>query len=512
MRRVGSTIRISAEPKGDRGRCPRCDGESARVHSRYRRQLADTAIGGHPVMIDLRVRRFFCDTIDCTAKTFAEQVPGLTKSRSRRTPVLGAMVTAIGLAVAGRAGARLATRLGVTVGRDTLLRAVRAMSDPKVGEVSILGIDDFAIRRGHVYGTLVLDMVTSRPIDLLADRTTDTVADWLKEHPGAEVVCRDRAGAYAEGIRVGAPDAVQVADRWHLWHNLADAVEKTVTRHRADLRLPVEEAEDVDVVTAGIDEYARPASEPIDGRLVTRTRERHAAVRQLASQGMSISAIGRKLSLDRRTVRRFARATEVEELLTKAESRASLLDEFKPHLHERFNAGCTDAARLTREIALLGYRGSDKTVRRYLQPLRSARDPLPSGPTAPSVRQATGWLTRHPDRLTDDERTALEALLERSPALATTRDLVHDFAEIMVERRGRDLGAWMTAVDANGDRALRSFVTGLRRDLDAVTAGLTLPYSSGPVEGHINRIKMLKRQMYGRANLDLLRKRVIHTV
>ncbi|MGV9868044.1 ISL3 family transposase [Rhodococcus koreensis] len=139
----------------------------------------------------------------------------------------------------------------------------------------------------------------------------------------------------------------------------------------------------------------------------------------------------------------------------------------------------------------MGYRGSDKTIRRYLQPLRSARDPLPSGPAAPSVRQATGWLTRHPDRLTDDERTQLEALLERSPALATTRDLVHDFAEIMIERRGRDLGAWMTDVDTKGDRALWSFVTGLRRDLDAVIAGLTLPYSSGPVEGHINRIKML---------------------
>ncbi|MDV6247209.1 transposase [Rhodococcus opacus] len=225
---------------------------------------------------------------------------------------------------------------------------------------------------------------------------------------------------------------------------------------------------------------------------------------------MSLSAIGRKLSLDRRTVRRFARAADVEELLTAARSRTSLLDEFKPYLHDRLRAGCTDAARLTRELVELGYRGSDKTVRRYLQPLRDAHNALPPAAVAPTIRQATGWLTRRPDRLTDDERAQLDALLGRSPALTTTRELVHDFAEIMTDRRGLDLAAWMTAVDAHGEPALRSFVRGLRRDLDAVTAGLTLSHSSGPVEGHVNRIKMLKRQMYGRANLDLLRKRVIH--
>lgn len=352
-------------------------------------------------------------------------------------------------------------------------------------------------------------MTTSRPIDLLADRTAGTVATWLQAHPGVEVVCRDRAGAYAEGIRIGAPDAVQVADRWHLWHNLAEAVEKTVIRHRGDLRPPDDED---DSGTAEFDGYLSSSAETANGRLDSRTRERYSAVQQLVSQDMSLSAISRKLSLDRRTVRRFARAADVEEPLTTAASRTSLLDEFKPYLRQRFRAGCTDAVRLTREIVKLGYRGSDKTVRRYLQPLRDAHATLASPPVAPTVRLVTGWLTRHPDRLTGDDHTQLDALLRRSPTLTATQELVRGFAEIMTNRRGHDLGTWMTAVDSSEEPALLSFVAGLRRDLDAVTAGLTLPYNSGAVEGHVNRIKMLKRQMYGRANLDLLRKRAIHAV
>ncbi|MFE5708919.1 transposase, partial [Rhodococcus koreensis] len=219
---------------------------------------------------------------------------------------------------------------------------------------------------------------------------------------------------------------------------------------------------------------------------------------------MSISAIGRKLSLNRRTVRRSVRATDVEELLAKTRFRTSLLDQFKPYLHERFNAGCTDAARLTCEIVELGYRGSDNTVRRYLQSLRDAHNALPPAAVAPIIRQTTGWPTRRPDRLTDDEREQLNAPLGRSPALTTTRELVHDFAEIMTDRRGGDLAAWMTAVDADGQPALRSFVRGLRRDLDAVTAGLTLPHSSGAVEGHVNRIILWNLTCQGHSRLRWL--------
>lgn len=361
-------------------------------------------------------------------------------------------------------------------------------------------------RRCRQYGTVVVDMTTKTPIDILPDRTANTVSRWLRAHPGTEVVCRDRAGAYADGIRTGAPGAVQVADRWHLWHNLIGAVEKSVRRHSPDLR-PHEG-------NPGVPVDASPSVEtPMLTPLAEGTAARYEAVQQLLSRGMNQSAIARTLSLDRRTVRRFTRTANVDELIVTAATRNSVLDDYKPYLLDRFREGCTDAARLTDEIIAMGYRGSDKTVRRYLHPYRSSLHIQPVSSTVPTVRDVTGWLTRRPDRLDDVEQSRLARLLAHSPALAAPRTLVGAFADMMVHRRGAaDLSAWLAAAEASGEPAIRSFVAGLRRDIDAVTAGLTLPHSSGAVEGHVNRIKMLKRQMYGRANLDLLRKRVLHPV
>jgi len=268
----------------------------------------------------------------------------------------------------------------------------------------------------------------------------------------------------------------------------------------------------------GLDDVApdRPASPGdavvVEGALVVRTRERYAAVQALRAQGRSITAISRELDLDRHTARRFVRAEHLEDLLVKARSRDSVLDAFKPHLHERFNAGHTDAAALTAEITGLGYRGSDKTVRRYLQPFRASLTAPAPVPVAPSVRQVTGWLTRRPDTLNEEERLELTKILDRSAALTVTSRQVREFAEMLTQRQGERLGDWMRDVQDNGAPALRSFANGLRNDLDAVTAGLTLDYSSGAVEGTVNRIKMLKRQMFGRAKFDLLRKRILHPV
>jgi transposase len=309
----------------------------------------------------------------------------------------------------------------------------------------------------------------------------------MRTHPGVELVCRDRAGAYAEAVRTAAPNATQVADRWHLWHNLLQAVEKTVIAERGALQAPEPDPqpESKEVAARPDSCPAEQPTTPLEGRLVIRTRQRYAAVQRLVAAGRSISAIGKELGLQRKTLRRFAFADSLDELLTTATTRGSLLDPFKPYLHQRFNAGHTDAARLTREITALGYRGSDKTVRRYLQPFRETLAATSPAPVPPSVRQVTGWLTCHPDRLTDDDRVQLKQVLARSDMLTITHQQVHDFAELLTQRRGEHLHGWMCDVDARGAAPLRSFTKGLRTDLAAVAAGLTIPYSSGPVEGAI---------------------------
>jgi hypothetical protein len=273
---------------------------------------------------------------------------------------LRGMLESIGLALAGRAGARLATALGLSATRNTLLRLIRALPDPQISTVTVLGVDDFALRRGHVYGTVLVDIDTRRPIDLLADREADTFAAWLGEHPGTEVVCRDRAGAYAQGARTGAPEAIQVADRWHLWHNLAEHVEKTAAAHHGCLcqrddiapEVPIESDSAVDLAEAAALAQVQRRE---NSALVARTKARYEAVHALKADGKGIKTIMRELGLAKETVRRFYRADSVEDLLAKPRAgRPSLLDSYKPYLHERWNAGITKASTLYREIAEQG--------------------------------------------------------------------------------------------------------------------------------------------------------------
>ncbi len=484
---LAGTLCLWARARADHGVCCRCGQPSLRVHSRYGRRLADAPVGGQRVLIRLTVRRFFCGNPACPAVTFAEQIDGLTSRRARRTPLLRGGLTGIGLALAGRAGARLAAVLGFPAGRTGLLRLVMALPDPRPETVTVLGVDDFAFRRGRDYGTVLVNAGTGKPVDLLRDREAETLEEWLRAHPGTEVICRDRASAYADGARKGAPAATQVADRWHMYHNLAGYVDKAAARHRDCLKEPEptqeppggeEPADDGPQQAAAAAAQRRVA----DSALTRRTRERYELVQALRAEGNGIKPIMRQTGLAKETVRRFYRAASADELLAKVkDGRPSVLDDHKPYLHQRWNQGCTNVRQLHAELRDRGYRGSYGTLRDYVQPFRELGTAPPAVPGPPKTREVASWILRDPGTLEDEEKVKLAQIRDRCPQLDALAGHVTEFAKILTGRHGDRLDDWITAVEADDQPDLHSFARG----------------------------KMIKRQMYGRASFALLRKRVL---
>jgi transposase len=504
-------IVLAARPTSRAADCPLCGRPSARVHSRYRRLLADLPWHGRIVELQVDVRRFRCANEACHRRIFAERLPAVAAVKARRTVRLREAQRHIGLALGGEPGARLARRLARPVSGDTLLRLIRAIHPEPPAGPRVLGVDDWAWRRGQRYGTILCDLERRRVIDLLPDRQAETLAAWLERHPGVEVVSRDRAGAYADGIRQGAPQAVQVADRWHLLRNGSDALRQVLDRHPAQLR------QAACAVTAELDAAAPPPEPRPPTKLEQGQRDRHAKrqarfaeIARLHRQGMGARAIARTLGLARNTVRRWLRRGQAP--TWHKGRRPSIVDPYAAHLRRRWREGCHNAAQLWREIRAQGFPGQAVIVRRWVARLRAGD--TAAMPTAsarpvwrlPSSRQAARLLLTDAESLDDTERAFVDALTAASPEIRATQELAGTFAGLIKARDPAGLEPWLEA--ARGS-ALRDFADGLRRDLPAVRAALTLAWSTGPVEGHITRLKLLKRQMYGRAKFDLLRQRVL---
>lgn len=444
---------------------------------------------------------------------------------------------AVGYALGGEGGARLAGQLGIAISPDTLLRQLRRQRPALPHSLRVLGIDDFALKRGQRYGTLLVDLERRCPVDLLPDRQAETVAAWLRGYPGVEIISRDRAGAYAEGARLGAPQALQVADRWHLLKNIRETLERLLTRYHLALRRAarsVATGSSTPVGSTGTAEVVIPAPAVTLGSLTRVQREqarrrerrltRYYEVVRLHQDGLPVRAIAQRLRMHRRTVRLFIRAGRFPERAS-PKTRPSQLDTYRGYLRQRWEAGCHNATALWHELRAQGFRGCRTLVNRAIQPWRRPRPdqspctskslapPTSRSLTIPSPRQVSGWLLDLAKASDEDTQAYQQALVERlceeNPPLQTAQRLAREFVRLLKERQESMFPGWLEQALHSRVPELQGFARGLQQDQAAVRAALSEPWSNGQVEGQINRLKCLKRQMYGRANFDLLRLRTL---
>jgi transposase len=526
----GITVRAAAE--ATEARCPVCGEPSERVHSRVTRTLADLPWAGIAVRLRVQTRKCFCDNPACPRRIFAERLEGIAAVAARRTERQRAALLDVAVVLGGEAGARLAAKRGMPVSPDTLLRLSRRMPDGERPTPTKLGVDDWAIHKGLTYGTILVDLERHRPVDLLPDRSSGSLAAWLKAHPGVELIARDRAGVYAEGAHDGAPEAVQVADRWHLVDNLADALEDffrskgpCLTAAAARLAGHPEETEPAGSVPGEIyqgkrrhprPQLARARHEAAAEAGVAHRRENYEQVRALRARGAGIMEIARTVGISKMTAYKYLREGPPQRKRHSIHGKQRVLEPYEPYLLRRWDEGCRMATVLWRELQTQGFAHSLTNVQRFVAELRRQGPPATGRPRTaltkphgPPPRQVAAIVLRRPEKRSDDQCAYLAHLRATDPAIATATDLVADFLVMLRRREGDRLPAWLDQAEGSGIDDLVRFARKLRTDLAAVRAGLMLRQSNGQTEGQVNRLKLVKRQGYGRAKPDLLRKRVL---
>lgn len=508
--------------------CPKCSRRSDQVHGRYHRQLDDQPCFGHPVTISIEVRRFKCGNANCKQRTFSERLGTFASTGHRRTRGFNEALRSLGYALGGAAAARLAARLGMRISDDTVLRELRrAGCQPPETAPVVVGIDDWAMARGHRYGTIIVDLQLRRPIELIGNRETSMVADWLLRHPTVTVVARDRAGAYSDAVQSAAPAAQQVADRWHLLSNLREVVERLLMRQSAKLREAarlVGQALYVGREPLRADNGAKVLALTIWQRLGIDRRAARLALYEEAVRrhnlGETFKAIGRAMNLDQRTISNFIRSGSFPERAQRTRG-YQMLDAHREYVDFRTAEGCVSATRVWHELQGQGFAGSRNTVRNEMARTRATAQQPHGSPTGverfarPSPGRAYAWLVGWDDRGNherkhSDHKRFVDTLCRIEPSIAIAGHMARHFLGLVHRRDVIGFDGWLARARSCGVPELRRFAVGLKGDLSAVRAAFESVWSSGQVEGQVNRLKFLKRQMYGRASLDLLRIRTLH--
>ena len=465
--------------------CPLCTTPAQRIHSHYERTLADLPWAAYHVRLQLRVRKWFCGNRRCGRRIFTERLPTIAAPWARRTLRLAQRLIALGIALGGKAGVQLGHVWDVVVSRNTLLRLLRKQPAPSFPPPRVLGVDDFALRKRQRYGTVLIDLERRSPVALLPDRTAESLAQWLRAHPGVQVIARDRSTAYAEGARHGAPAATQVADRFHLFQNLREALDQVfLTQSQA-----------LDAVNALVHQQAVPLPDgvlavpvpphdlplPAQQRAAQRQAHRqalHTQIWALHRQGWTAPAIAPQVGLSLRTVQRDLRTPTFAGRRRRSDLGESGLNPYKPYLLERWNAGCYTAMRLFRDLRQRGYAGGYGVVAAYAHRLRQAqglppghrrpRRPLPAvaepscQPLTP--RRATWLVLRRETKRTAVEAQQLAQLREQQAEVTEAIDLAQEFTQLVRQRQPESFDPWLQRASTSTVEALRRFAAGLYED------------------------------------------------
>jgi transposase len=512
---VADEITLTLRATSPTAVCPDCGTIATRIHSQYTRTVHDLPNRRCPVHLVLQVRRFRCQRSTCARKIFAEQFPTLTRPYAQRTLQLQEALCHLGIALGGQAGTLLGSQLGIAGSRDTILRLIRKTELPARMAPKKIGIDDWAWKRGHRYGTLVCDLERGIPIDLLPDRSVETVTTWFQNHPTINLISRDRASEYALAARKGAPQAVQVADRWHVMKNLGEALEVLLAHHLTISRK--RKTQEVALRQASVIPQGLPAKRSSQqGRIQQIHREERLAkyeqVLSLLKQGMTRQAIAEQVGVGLTTIQNWLLAGSFPE--RKPREQSSQLDPYRLYIEKRWSEGYHNLMGIYRELQAQGYQGSYENIRaRFVDASPRTRTKLvasiPPPPVFPSKRRAVWLFLRRPEDLTGEEQEIILRLRDLHPDIDLAYLFVQQFAQMVRMRTGEKLDAWLLAVASSPLVDFRSFVKSVTEDKEAIFAGLTREESNGPTEGHITRLKLIKRSMYGRANFDLLRVRVL---
>ena len=522
-----SIIRIYASVKSRRSRCPSCGKYSKRVHDYYYRTITDLPVFQNRTVILLKTRKFKCGNNRCHRKVFSEHTPDIVRY-SRRTSRATRILETFAIELTGRLGSILSKQMHLTVSSSTITRIAYSQQLPDIKQPRVLGVDDWAYRKGVSYGTILIDMETSRPIDILPSRDGQVLKDWLLKYNDVQIVTRDRASSYASAIIEACPNAVQIADRFHLLMNLSDALDtyfKSISKRIRTLITSktneILELPDHEIVS---DERAKDSQSVLATQEMTNIKadqrlDTFNKVKELQAKGFPIRRISTDLKMSRNTVRSYFAQ---ESLAPKTHPKSTNIELFTSHIVSRLNTTGYKVKDIIEEIRELGFKGSQTQAYHNINIIREDNDinvpgfsqvqhfkipyvkPLSSRKLAKYIGARLTDITDH------HERYYLQTLLDNITELKIVRKLVQIFKTMLSRGRG-NIKRWIDFIIRSKRKlsGLKTFARGLLRDIEAVENGINMSWSNGAVEGHVNRIKSIKRQMYGRASFELLRKKVI---